>query len=159
MIRTAHAVYFTSLSLWVGGLAALAIVAAPAIFRYSTSRGAAGAIFGPTLRIFAWVELACALLLVGSSILITLKDPRPWPVEFIRLSIVGIMVLVLSSYAFGIYPAVGAERVRIADLPEDDPGRARFNRLHKLSVRLVGTNLLAGIALLILSAATIRSAG
>ena len=159
MIRTAHAVYFTSLALWVGGLAALAIVAAPTIFRYSTSREAAGAIFGPILRTFAWVELACALLLVGSSILITLKDPRPGPVEIIRLSIVGFMVLVLFSYAFGIYPAVGAERVKIAKLAEDDPGRERFNRLHKLSVRLVGTNLFAGLALLILSAATIRSTG
>ena len=159
MIRAAHAVYFTSLAVWVGGLAALTIVAAPTIFKYAPSRGAAGAIFGPTLRTFAWVELACALLLAASALFISLKDPRSWPVELIRMSLVTIMVLVLFSYAFGVYPAVGAERVRIEKLPEDDPGRARFNRLHKLSVKLVGANLLAGLALLILSAATIRSTG
>ena len=159
MIRATHAVYFTSLAVWVGGLVALTIVAAPSIFKHAPSRAAAGAIFGPTLRTFAWVELACAILLAGSSILISLKNPRSGPVEIIRLSIVGIMVLVLFSYAFGVYPAVATEREKIANLPEDDPGRARFDRLHRLSVRLVGTNLLAGMVLLVLSAATVRSTG
>ena len=49
MTKAAHAVYFTSLALWVGGLAALTIVAAPTIFKHASSRTAAGAIFGPVL--------------------------------------------------------------------------------------------------------------
>jgi hypothetical protein len=36
--------------------------------------------------------------------------------------------------------------------------RQRFDRLHKTSERLVGANLLLGLALLGLSAATLRSA-
>lgn len=160
MTRAAHALYFTALSIWVGGLASLAFVAAPMIFRNSPSRAVAGAIFGPILRTFAWVELACALMVVASSIILAQSDPRGLRGEPLRLALVAVMVLLLCSYAFGVYPAVAEERSRLSGfdaIPEGDPARARFDRLHRWSTRLVGANLLLGTTLLVLSGLTIRS--
>lgn len=159
MTRSAHVVYFLSLAVWVGGLAALTAVVAPTLFR-QTSRGAAGALFGPTLRAFGYVEMACAALLLVSSVVLWKLDPRAGWAENVRMALVAAMILLLFSYAFGVHPAIAEERARIASfetLPDGDPQRARFDRLHRWSVRLVGANLLAGLLLLLFSAATIRS--
>lgn len=160
MIRAAHAVYFLALALWVGGLFALTAVAAPTIFRTAPSRPVAGAIFGPTLRAFGYVEMACAALVVVSSVVLWSRDPRAAWAENLRLGLVAAMVLLLFTYGFGLHPAIQQERARIENfdsLPEASPARARFDRLHRWSVRLVGSNLVAGLALLAFSAATLRT--
>ncbi len=161
MIRTAHAVFFTALAVWVGGMAALAFVVAPAVFRAAPTRAAAGAIFGASLRAFSHVEMACAALVVVASVILATGASRGGWAEGGRLALVAVMVLLLFTYAFGVNPAIAEERSRVPDLasaPDGDPARARFDRLHRWSERLFGANLLAGLALLVLSAATIRTA-
>lgn len=161
MIRAAYAAYFLALALWVGGLAALSLVAAPVVFKTAPSRPVAGEIFGSVLRTFGYVEMGCAALLAVSSIVLGLRSPEEGWVKGLRLTLVGLMLLLLMTYALGIHPAMAQERARVpefASLAEGDPRRARFDRLHRWSVRLVGANLLIGTALLLLSAATLKPA-
>jgi uncharacterized membrane protein len=161
MLRAAHAVYFLALAVWVGGLVALAFVAAPNAFKHAPSPAEAGRIFGPTLRSFGYVEMVCAALLLVSSVVLLVGDPRPQWAEYARVGLVGLMILLLFAYGFGINPAIAEERERVTgfdQLKEGDPGRARFDRLHRWSVRLVGANIVAGLALIVLSAAFVKSA-
>jgi uncharacterized membrane protein len=160
VIRAAHVLYWVGLSVWVGGLSTLSFVVAPLVFRNAPSRSAAGAIFGAVLRGFGFVEMVCAALVVAASVVLHKGEPRESPLEVARLALVAIMVALLFSYVLGVNPAIAAERDRIArfdSLPEGDPAKERFDRLHRWSVRLVGANLLAGWALLILSAATLKT--
>ncbi|HXG59987.1 MAG TPA: DUF4149 domain-containing protein [Planctomycetota bacterium] len=161
MIRAGYAVYFLALALWVGGLAALSLVAAPVVFKTAPSRPVAGEIFGSVLRAFGYVEMACAAVLAVSSVVLGLRSPEEGWVKGVRLALVGLMLLLLVTYALGVHPAIAQERARIpnfAALGEGDPARARFDRLHRWSVRLVGANLLIGAALLVFSAAVLKPA-
>lgn len=161
MIRAALAAYFLALALWVGGIAALSWVAAPAVFKTAPSRPVAGEIFGSVLRAFGYVEMACAAVLAVSAIVLGWRSPEEGWIKATRLVLVGLMVALLMTYALGVHPAMAQERARVADFAaraEGDPARARFDRLHRWSVRLVGTNLLIGIALLVFSASTLKPA-
>jgi uncharacterized membrane protein len=161
MIRAGHAVYFTALSVWVGGLTTLAFVVAPVVFRNAPSRSAAGTIFGAALRAFGYVEMAAAGLLVVSSAVLYAVGPREGWFEITRLGLVAIMVVLLFVTLLGVNPAIAAERERIPSfdaLPDGDPAKGRFDRLHRWSVRLAGGNILLGFALLVLSAASVKGA-
>jgi uncharacterized membrane protein len=156
MIRSAQAVYFTALGLWVGGLVALAFFAAPMTFRHAPSRSIAGSIFGPTLRAFGYMEMVCAILVVASAAVLHRMDGAGAWTRGIRLALVLLMLLLVVTSTFGIAPAVAAEGQRVRHLEEGNPARARFDRLHRWSVRLVGANIVAGLALLAFSAAALR---
>jgi hypothetical protein len=62
------------------------------------------------------------------------------------------MIVLLATYAFWLYPAIAAER----DAAPGDERSSRFQRLHQWSTRLVGANLLVGLALLAWTAASRR---
>jgi len=159
MVRAAFAVYFSSLALWVGGLTALSFVVAPALFR--VSRPTAGESFGAVLRAFGYVEMVCAgLLAVASVVLYRTASEDEW-MKIFRLSAVGLMLVLALTYTLGINPAIAQERQGIpnfATLAEGDPAKARFQRLHAWSVRLAAANLLVGWALIVVSAANLKSA-
>ena len=61
------------------------------------------------------------------------------------------MAVLAGLTAFGVHPAVVAERSRVGNfdaLPEGDPSKARFDALHRASVRLSGAKLVLGLLLL-----------
>lgn len=160
MIRSALALFFGSLSVWVGGLGALAL-SAGVLFRQPTlSRAQAGSAFGAMLRTFGYVEMACAAVLLVSAVVLHVSGPGESWVKAVRLGLVALMILLVVTYGFGVHPAIHEERSRIPQfdaLPEHDPAKARFDRLHRWSTRLVGANMMAGLALLLFSAATFKS--
>jgi hypothetical protein len=148
--------YLAALALWVGGLAALG-AAAPVIFEVlqerlpGTGRALAGVLFGEVLgRFRPWLFASAAVMalaLVGMALI----GPRPRPYAR-RLAIIGAMVLLT-------YLATGPVRERIdrardqagvtmASLPESDPRRISFGRLHALSNVLVLGSVLGGLVLL-----------
>lgn len=146
-------------ALWVGGLISLGAIAAPSIFDTVAARGVnegrvlGGAIFGEALRRFHLLAYACGAVIVGTLVLRAVLGPRP--VYFaIRLGIaVGMLGVALYS---GIVLSSRIERIRVeaggapSALPEADPRRAQFGRLHALSTVLQIVPVAGGLVLLFL---------
>ena len=145
------------LALWIGGLAVLGFVAAPAIFSTleaadpAGGRVLAGRVFGGVLRAFQpWIwglgAAAFALLIARSLI-----GPRPRKLA-LRLGAIVLMLGISAAGAFYISPRIDSLRdstpQAIASLPEGDPRRAEFGKLHGLSSGLLLVTLLTGVGLI-----------
>lgn len=149
--------YLLALVVWLGGLLAIGGLAAPAIFASLTTahgmagREMAGLAFGSVLRRLHLVAYACAAVMIAAFSAIAVLGPRP--VRFaLRLGIiVGMLAVTLYS---GLVVSRRVERLRdeiggpVAALPETDPRRAAFGRLHGLSTALLLASALGGLTLL-----------
>ena len=150
------------LALWVGGLAALGLVAAPAIFSTleahdpAGGRTVAGLVFGAVFGQFqhwSWLlgGLTVVLLFVRA-----LLGPRPRRLGW-RVGLAAAMLALSVVTSQVISPRI--ERIRqetagaIATLPAGDPRRVEFGRLHGLSNIFMLVTLLAGAVLITLEAA------
>lgn len=149
--------YLLALAVWLGGLVTLGAIAAPAVFASLTAaygmagREMAGLAFGTALRRFHLVAYACAGVMIVTFSLMAVLGPRP--VRFaVRLGIIlGMLAVTLYS---GLVVSRRVERLRaaiggpVAALPDGDPRRAAFGRLHALSTALLSTTAAGGLALL-----------
>ena len=133
---------------WVGGLAALAFIAAPAIFQTASSREQAGRIFGVILKRFHGVSYGCGLLILLAGAMRWAGSRRMHAAEVVRY-VVAALMLGLALYS-GLIVTRRIERLRAT------PGggaKDEFNRLHRLATTLTAFNLLLGYALAIMLAA------
>jgi len=141
---------------WLGGLAALGAIAAPAIFDVLGARGGdgralAGAVFGETLARFHVATYICGAVILASLAARGVLGPRPR--RFLaRLILSGLMIAATAWSGFVLVPAIqNAQRtlgVSPSTLPEGDPRRAAFGRLHAISTSLQLVPLLGGLVLL-----------
>jgi hypothetical protein len=144
-------------SIWVGGLAVLGFVAAPMIFSTleahdpATGRALAGLVFGVVFERFqywAWLlgGLSMALLLARA-----LLGPRPNRLARRLWLVAGMLAL---SVVTSRYIAPEIDRIRqdtagnVSSLPETDPRRAEFGRLHGLSNIFMLATLIGGVGLI-----------
>lgn len=146
-----------ALAIWVGSMVAIGALMAPTTFQVlqarlpgGEGRTLAGALFGEVLRRFNPVAYGCGLIILLT--LFAMKVLGPRPVGFgIRVAIASVM-LALSLYS-GIWVSSRIERmqadigVSVASLPDTDPRKAEFGRLHGLSTTLMMINLVGGIVL------------
>ncbi|MBL8170201.1 MAG: DUF4149 domain-containing protein [Acidobacteria bacterium] len=147
-----------AITTWVGGMATLAFIAAPAIFQTATSREQAGKTFGLILRRFHPVMYGCgAVILLAAGL-------RWWGSFNHRLHaseltryVIAVLMLGLSLYS-GLVISRKLDKLRadmpggIDRIPKEDPRRATFNELHRLSTTLMAFNLLLGLALAVMFA-------
>jgi hypothetical protein len=140
--------FWLGVSLWVGGLAAMAI-AAPTIFRTAPDRATAGAIFGNILRAFSRVEIVCALL-AAAGMALSWQRPTP-PVDWMRAVLLLFMIAVLIAMQVWIRPALDALLPGVGENPVE-----QFQRLHRVSEFLYKGSVIAGLALILSSAWTSR---
>jgi uncharacterized membrane protein len=145
------------LAMWVGGLAALGTIGAPAIFAVlegqdpSGGRTLAGAVFGAVFSRFqhvAWVLGGLLLAVLGVRAAL---GPRPRRFGLRMWTIAGMLALSLVT-TFGLTPRI--DRLRettpgtIASLPDADPRKIAFGRLHGLSTGFMLVTLVAGLGLI-----------
>ncbi len=158
MSRALHATFTVALSLWIGGLVALTVVAAPVIFRVSGSRQTAGAIFGSLLRTFGWIELALAVVAATALLAQLMLTASVSTSDWIRVGGLALMIVFLLMSSFGISPAMHELRPNCGSFDavpatsEESEARARFNELHRWSERVVGATMLLGLIVLTLTA-------
>lgn len=145
------------LAVWVGGLIVLGAIVAPRIFAdlaaadSAAGPSMAGGIFGGMFQQFhqiAAVLGAALIALLGARAAI---GPRPrWFKR--RVWIVGAMLAMTLAGRFVLGPRVDAIRRDtagpIAALPDTDPRRVEFSRLHGLSNVLAFTTLAGGLLLI-----------
>ncbi len=146
-----------ALVVWVGGLLALGAVAAPAIFDVlatrvpADGRVLAGAVFGETLRRFHHLSYVSAGVLLASLTLRAVLGPRPRRYA-IRAGLGLLMLLAVLYSAFFVEPSIARMPQEIgmapSRLPEGDPRRVEFGRLHATSTALESVPLLGGLLLL-----------
>jgi hypothetical protein len=147
-----------ALTVWVGGLAAVGGIAAPATFDVLSAQPAsggrmlAGAIVGETLRRFHLLSYACGAIVILALVARAVLGPRPS--RFALRTTVALAMLAASAYA-GVIVAGRIERVRSelagvspSSLPEGDPRRSAFGRLHATSTALQLIPAIGGLALL-----------
>lgn len=159
MIRAANAAFLCALGIWVGGMAAVGIVVAPAVFRTVPSRLQAGTIFGNVLHGFGTVQIVLAVVCLGALAVLRFSGALGTRRAVIRAAAVGAMLACVLVTQFYLAPAIVSERDTIAgfdSVPSGTPLKARFDRLHRLSVQLAGGTLLVGLSTLVWSASTLR---
>jgi Domain of unknown function (DUF4149) len=143
-----------ALAVWLGGMSVLGLLAAPTTFRVletadpHNGRVLAGALFGEILRGFHLLAYACGLILLISLLIIKFVGPPPRAFK-VRIGIVTLML------AIALYSGVPLTRtlaslqssvaVPINTLPETDPRRHRFDRLHATSTALWTVNIALGL--------------
>src|SRR5690349_18145296 len=146
-----------ALVVWIGGLAVLGAIAAPVAFDVTAARHLpdarllAGALFGEMLRRFTLVSYGAGILLLLTLFVRRILGPRPhrWG---IRTAIASLMLLasayagiVIASRITAIQQQIG---VAPSSLPEADPRRIAFGRLHGVSTALQLVPILGGLALI-----------
>lgn len=145
-----------TLATWIGGLAVLGGVAAPTIFSVLEAhdpvagRTLAGLVFGSVFERFqhvSWGLGVLLLLLLGARAAL---GPRPRRLA-IRLWTVTAMLAMSLAAGLVLAPRIDAIRERtpgtVAGLPDTDPDKITFGRLHGLSNGLVLLTLVAGVGL------------
>ena len=146
-----------ALVVWVGGLVALGAIAAPATFdvmaarQVADGRVLAGAVFGEILRRFFLASYAAAAVLFISFTLRRILGPKPRRFGWRA----GILVLMTAATMYAGIVVAGriavlqaAIKVAPSSLPESDPWRVEFGRLHGISTGLQLVPLLGGLALI-----------
>ena len=146
-----------ALVVWIGGLVALGGIAAPSIFDVIAARQVAdgrvlsGALFGEMLARFTVVSYVSGGVLFLSLLTRRILGPRPHRFAWRA----GLAALMLAATAYGSF--VVAARITAlqreigvapSSLPEGDPRRSEFGRLHGISTALQLVPLLGGLFLI-----------
>ncbi len=156
-MRALRYLALVALVVWIGGLVTLGTLVAPMAFdvvevrQIESGRMLVGYLFGAIFERFHYVAYGAAALLFLSLIARRLLGPKP--VHFgVRIAVLCVMLALTLYSGLVLTGEVARTQVELgvpsSTLSEGDPGRARFERLHGLSVALaiiVGT---AGLLLL-----------
>ncbi len=144
-----------SLVVWLGGLIFFAAVVAPTVFKVLPTHELAGTVVTRALASLHWMGLVSGVVFAVCSMMYanaTHGSPEPLAPRHI---LVYLMLALTVASQFGISPKMHALRtamVKVDDVPQDDPRRVEFNRLHAWSTRLEGGVFFAGLVLLFLTA-------
>ena len=147
--------YYAALGVWVGCMVMIS-AGAPAIFRTIPAKSQAGDVVGAWLKVYYRIGLACA----AAAWFCTLYRYWNWEIAMwhgpwgfakavgaCRIGLLSQMILNHLYAGWGLDPEIH----RVRALPEADPARAAFGPLHRRSVKLLGANLFAGLAVIFLS--------
>jgi len=142
---------FFALGTWIGGIIFLSFVEAPGVFGILPNQDQAGSIVGYSLTRLHYIGIAAAIVyvVVGFGLV---KAARWLAAPGAILVLVMLALTLASQYA--VRPRMDtlrAQMVSIEATPPENPLRAQFDRLHRVSVALEGTTLLLGIVALFLT--------
>lgn len=145
------------LAIWVGGLIVLGALAAPTIFSVLAThdpgggRVLGGTLFGAIFTRFQHLALALGVTMLALLAARAALGPRPRRMA-VRMWTVAAMLTM--SLATGILLTTRIDAIRdetagaVADLPDTDPRKIEFGRLHGASNGLMLLTLVAGLGLL-----------
>jgi len=139
VLTVASQVIRFSLAFWVGGTL-LVVIAAPVLFGRIRSRDAAGEIFGEILRRFEAVKHVLSLLLV-TAVFFQLERTGGFAGQSVVAGIAIFLAVASNVYlSMVVRPRMNYLRVKIGsfdETPADNPWRQRFDRMHRISTRVL----------------------
>lgn len=154
MLTLVKWLYLMALIIWMGEVIFFSFVAAPSIFATfppPDAGRAVGAIFPTYYRIG---YICGVILLFGTLVLVGAAVSRGW--WTVNLALAAVM-LALTLYAgMRIQPRAAALRPQIHEITVPAEVKDEFSRLHRLAVILNGVVLLCGLAVSVVTAASVR---
>jgi uncharacterized membrane protein len=148
--------YVVALVVWVGGLVVAGALVAPSVFgvlqewNQSQGRVLAGQVFGEVLLRLTWLSYAMGGIMFITLTLHRLLGARPLKYG-IRVGIMATMLVMMMITGWYLIPEVDAIQAQVSgpvsELPDTDPRRLEFNRLHGLSNILFSITAIGGLAL------------
>jgi len=149
MPQAAAALYRLALALWVGGISLFTFVVTPVIFK-TRGRDAAGEIVG---AIFPFYFRWC-LAVIGIALISRIAAGFAFTgLRRILGSVLLVVALSLSGWhTFVLAPRIERVKAQVASfesVPEEDPARREFSRLHGISMGVNLAILAAGIVLIL----------
>ena len=147
-MKLIHFAYTLAISCWLGGTTLFTFVLTPTLFS-AYSRDIAGGIVGTLFPGYFRFGLLCGTV----ALLCQLIKRGRFAVA--SLSIIGVMLLLTAVQAYVIEPRAAMLKHSIASFattPKDDPYRARFRKLHGISMAANLAVLAGGVVLVALVA-------
>jgi hypothetical protein len=148
--------YVVALVVWVGGLVVAGALVAPSVFgvlqewNQAQGRVLAGQVFGEVLLRLTWLSYAMGAIMFITLTLHRLLGARPLKYG-IRVGIMATMLVMMMITGWYLIPEVDAIQAQVSgpvsELPDTDPRRMEFNRLHGLSNILFSITAIGGLAL------------
>jgi hypothetical protein len=140
-----------ALAIWVGGLVFFGFVAAVAFKTLPDAHSAGAVVRGSLIQLHHIGMVAGIVYLVFTLALLgTQRDSHP--VRAGELVVVLVMLALTGYSQFSIIPRMERDRMSlggdVTTAPADSPALVHFNRLHKVSVKVEGAVLIAGLLLL-----------
>jgi hypothetical protein len=145
-------IQFLALGTWLGSIIYFSFAVAPALFATLQSRDQAGAIVGIALGRLHHLGVIAGVLYLVASIALA-RSPKVFAQPAIVAVIAMLAFTIISQHR--ITPRMAQLRTQMVSVdstPPENPLRAEFDRLHKVSVRLEGSVLLFGLIALFLTA-------
>ena len=143
LLRT---IEFLCLSLWLGGDAFLSFVVAPGAFQVLASRDQAGAMVGYALYRMHFAGVVCGVVFLVARMVRT----RTFGSLVAPAALCVVLMIVLTVVSQHVVsPRMAVLRTQMGSIQAtaaDSPLLAEFGRWHRVSVRLEGGVLLAGLA-------------
>jgi hypothetical protein len=145
-----------ALALVVGGAIVLGSAVAPAIFKSARTRGEGGLLFGAILARYDQLAVFSVFTIVLTSVLrfFGFEDialgPRLYA-RWIALAILAAAVLYGSAWSNPLARTLREQTKNFDELPDNNPVRVEFSKLHRSSSRAMRVAVLAGLAALFLS--------
>ncbi len=142
------------LALWLGAMVFFSAAVAPSAFGVLPTRYLAGTLVNSVLGKLEWWGLVCGVLLTGIQAALVIRAGKltTWAgrlavgLPVLMTAVVAISKFVVSAKLAAIRRALGSE---LEKLPLDDPTRLTFAAWHQYSVWLMGFNILAAVALVV----------
>jgi hypothetical protein len=143
-----RAAEFLCLTLWLGGDVFLSLVVAPGAFAVLGTRDLAGTMVGYALTRLHLLGIICGVVFL----LLRLLRTRTFASFAAPAALAVVLMIVLTAASqHGVSARLARLRMEMGSVektPVESPLRVEFDRLHRLSVRLEGGVLLAGLAAL-----------
>jgi hypothetical protein len=145
-------IQFLALGTWLGSIIYFSFAVAPALFATLQNRDQAGAIVGIALGRLHHLGIIAGILYLVAGLALALS-PKALTQPAALAVITMILLTIVSQHQ--VTPRMAQLRTQMVSVdatPPENPLRAEFDRLHKLSVRLEGSVLLLGLIAMFLTA-------
>ncbi len=148
-----------SLVVWLGGITFFAFVLAPTVFAVLPTRELAGTVVNRTLPMLHWMGIVSGIVFLVTSMAystMTTGSAQELAPRHILVVLMLVLTLVSMFVISSRMMALRAEMGVIDTVPQDDPRRVEFNRLHHWSTRIEGSVYLIGLVVLYLTARQLK---
>ncbi|HXQ97037.1 MAG TPA: DUF4149 domain-containing protein [Candidatus Limnocylindrales bacterium] len=151
MSTALRTIEFLCLGVWLGGICLLSFVIAPGAFSILPSRDIAGTFVGFTLSRLHLIGIGAGVIYLVAHFLRSTSFPA-----LARYAAIAVILMILLTAFSQFYVAAQLADLRVQmgsvqNTPTDNPMRATFDRLHRVSVGLESAVLLLCIAAMYLT--------